>query len=179
MSSVILYEISGHIVAWNHQAETLYGWSYQEAVKMNMFDLIPESEHSSMQSFIDNVVSGNSTTQGITSTRITKQNTEPLAVELKGRLVDNRLFKPHGQRKKSCLLINVMEVGRRREAEEELKLAAEVFESSEEGIMIVDTDCKILKVNFSLTAITGYVAVEAIGKTPRILKSGRHSSQFY
>ncbi len=71
------------------------------------------------------------------------------------------------------------EIGERRRAEEELKLAASVFECSLEGIVITDANATILSVNRAFTEITGYGAEEAIGQNPRILRSNRHDEAFY
>ena len=60
----------------------------------------------------------------------------------------------------------------------ELSIAAVTFESSD-GIMIVDTNKIILKVNHSFTEITGYTGAEAVGKTPALLSSGRQNREFY
>ena len=48
-----------------------------------------------------------------------------------------------------------------------------------EGITITDVDGVILRVNSAFTAISGFSREEAIGKTPALLKSGRHSQAFY
>ncbi|WP_262967409.1 sensor domain-containing diguanylate cyclase, partial [Methylobacter psychrophilus] len=64
-------------------------------------------------------------------------------------------------------------------AELELKLAASVFESTVEGIMVTDATGIILSVNPAFTEITGYNAQEVIGQTPSILKSNHHDQEFY
>jgi diguanylate cyclase (GGDEF)-like protein/PAS domain S-box-containing protein len=66
-----------------------------------------------------------------------------------------------------------------REAETEMRLAANVFESTLEGIMVTDTDGIILSVNPAFTAITGYSAAEAVGQTPRLIKSDHHDAEFF
>ncbi len=58
------------------------------------------------------------------------------------------------------------------------KVAAIAFET-QNGMTITDANKKILQVNKSFTAITGYTAEEVIGKTPSILKSGIQSKAFY
>jgi diguanylate cyclase (GGDEF)-like protein/PAS domain S-box-containing protein len=64
------------------------------------------------------------------------------------------------------------------ESQADLRIAATAFES-QEGMMITDANSVIVRVNRAFTQITGYSAQEAIGQTPRMLKSGRHDEAFY
>nr|WP_315238546.1 EAL domain-containing protein [uncultured Albidiferax sp.] len=66
----------------------------------------------------------------------------------------------------------------RKDAETQLRIAAIAFES-QEGMMITDARHVILRVNQAFTENTGYSAQEVIGKTPRMLQSGRHDRTFY
>ena len=59
-----------------------------------------------------------------------------------------------------------------------LKVASAAFET-QSGMIITDKNQKILQVNKSFTKITGYTLDEIKGKTPTILKSGLHDSEFY
>ena len=61
----------------------------------------------------------------------------------------------------------------------ELELAAQVFEQSQQSIVITDRDGIILRINRYFSELTGYLPEEAIGKTPKLLKSQRHDSEFY
>jgi len=63
-------------------------------------------------------------------------------------------------------------------AEGELSIAAVAF-ASQNGMVITDPKGVILRVNQSFTRLTGYSAAEAIGRTPAVLKSGRHDDPFY
>jgi len=67
----------------------------------------------------------------------------------------------------------------RKRAEEASKLAATVFNTMEEAIMITDHDNLIVLVNSAFTAVTGYTAEEVKGKSPRLLSSGKHSPEFF
>ncbi len=62
--------------------------------------------------------------------------------------------------------------------EDDLRIAASAFEA-QEGMMVTDANCVILKVNKAFTEITGYSAEEAVGQTPRMLRSGRHDAEFF
>src|SRR5665647_3858682 len=46
-------------------------------------------------------------------------------------------------------------------------------------MLITDAQGVILRVNQAFTKDTGYTAEEAVGQTPRLLKSGRHDAAFY
>jgi diguanylate cyclase (GGDEF)-like protein/PAS domain S-box-containing protein len=59
------------------------------------------------------------------------------------------------------------------------RLAAKVFESTLEGILVTNAQRMIESVNPAFTRITGYTAAEVIGKTPALLSSGRHDAAFY
>lgn len=62
---------------------------------------------------------------------------------------------------------------------ENLTLFAKVFEHSGEAIAITDANNEIVSVNRAFTEVTGFTADEAIGKNPRIMKSGMHNPAFY
>lgn len=66
-----------------------------------------------------------------------------------------------------------------RMAEAELKVAATVFENTADGIMVADENGIILSVNQAFTDITGYPAQEAVGQTPRLLRSNHHEPEFH
>lgn len=72
-----------------------------------------------------------------------------------------------------------IDISRHKSAEEKLRLAASVFSSSYEAIIITDADNRIVDVNPAFTRITGYSREESIGRDPNLLNSGRQSKAFY
>lgn len=60
-----------------------------------------------------------------------------------------------------------------------LQLAAQVFSSNTEGIIITDAEERILSVNEAFSEISGYSPEEVVGKTPRVLHSGHQDKSFY
>ncbi|WP_341328718.1 diguanylate cyclase [Methylotuvimicrobium sp. KM2] len=73
----------------------------------------------------------------------------------------------------------VMDLSERKKAEQQLKLAATVFDFSSEGIMITDPSVRIVSVNQTLCKMTGYDQEELLGKPPWILQSGYISTEQY
>ncbi|MBI5922967.1 MAG: EAL domain-containing protein [Betaproteobacteria bacterium] len=72
----------------------------------------------------------------------------------------------------------VQDITAQKLADAELRIAATVFDS-QEGMMVTDAQRVILRVNRAFTEITGYAAEEVVGRTPRMLQSGRHDQSFY
>jgi diguanylate cyclase (GGDEF)-like protein/PAS domain S-box-containing protein len=81
--------------------------------------------------------------------------------------------------KAKYLIYVVEDISERKLAEDGLRLAAAVFDSSTEAIIITDANAGIVKVNRAFTEITGYRSEEVIGRNPRLLSSGRHDASFY
>lgn len=71
------------------------------------------------------------------------------------------------------------DVSAQRQAEEQLRLAATVYEHSNEAMMITDHDNRIIATNPAFTALTGYSAEEALGHNPSFLSSGHQNADFY
>jgi len=66
-----------------------------------------------------------------------------------------------------------------KQKEIQLEQSAVFYENSNEGIIITNTNGKIISVNKSFCKITGYTRNEALGKTPKFLNSGIHDKNFY
>jgi diguanylate cyclase (GGDEF)-like protein/PAS domain S-box-containing protein len=64
------------------------------------------------------------------------------------------------------------------QSEAELRISATAFQTHL-GMLIADANGHVLKVNNTFTRITGYSEAELVGKSPRMLNSGRHDAAFY
>ncbi len=73
----------------------------------------------------------------------------------------------------------VQDITEQKQAESELHLHHAVFENVQEGIVITNPNGTIVDVNRAWTELTGYSRSEAVGKTPALLKSGKHDAVFY
>jgi len=60
-----------------------------------------------------------------------------------------------------------------------LRLAAAVFDSTLEGVLVTDSGGVIVHVNRAFMSITGYQQDEVLGMRPSKFKSGRHGPDFY
>ncbi len=60
-----------------------------------------------------------------------------------------------------------------------VRQAVAVFENTAEGVTLTDPRGRILSINPAFTRITGYAEDEVVGRSPALLRSGRHDESFY
>jgi len=87
------------------------------------------------------------------------------------------MFNPDGGRR--SLVVVARDLTEQRRVEENLRLAAQVFENSGEAIVIMDAHSRVVSVNGAFADMTGYLAKEVLGKTPSVLASDLHDDAFY
>ena len=80
---------------------------------------------------------------------------------------------------RECVNLYGMDVTRRRHVEEKLRLTAQVIDNTTEGIMITDTDFRIIEINKSFCTITGYSREEVLGESALSLHTGPQEAGFY
>ena len=76
-------------------------------------------------------------------------------------------------------LMTLVDLAAHRLAQETHARLATVIEQATEIIVITNTEGTIIYVNPSFEKITGYTRAQAVGKNPRILKSGKQDTGFY
>ncbi len=78
------------------------------------------------------------------------------------------------------LLFSIIhDISARKQAEQQLQLAANVFSHAHEGILITDPNGMIIEVNDTFTQITGYPREEALGHSLWLMSSGLHPPAFF
>jgi PAS domain S-box-containing protein len=93
----------------------------------------------------------------------------PIHVLLSGRVTKNG---------EQCI-VSMVDITERRKSEKKLKLLSRAMEQSPVTVVITDKKGNIRYTNPKFTEITGYTQDEVLGQNPRILQSGKQSSEFY
>ena len=76
-------------------------------------------------------------------------------------------------------IVTVLDVTEKKRSEEKLRMLSSAVDQSPVSILITDIKGRLEYVNPYFEKITGFSAAEAIGRTPRLLKSGYHTPEFY
>lgn len=86
---------------------------------------------------------------------------------------------PFIYKKKLAILSVIRDLTFRKKTELELSKLANVAQNTADPVFITDRKGKFSYINSAFLKITGFTREEIIGKTPRIIKSGRHTILFY
>jgi PAS domain S-box-containing protein len=77
------------------------------------------------------------------------------------------------------IMVHTQDVTELKEHERQISLLSNAVEQTADSIVITNLDGLIEFVNHAFTDITGYSKSEAMGNSPKILKSGLYNNEFY
>lgn len=167
------FDATGHINFISPNFEKMAGYTVEEAHEKGMA-LFMERLHP------DDAVKVSDAMQAVMTSgerremecRLRRKNGEWVWVH--GRAIGS--YEKEGIRYVVGLMSDISE--RKRAEAENNRLAAALAQAGE-GVVITDPDGMIQYVNPAFSQITGYCAAEAIGRNPRMLKSGRQDPAYY
>ncbi len=107
----------------------------------------------------------------IHETVLARKDGTSLFVEIESQIV--------GYNNQSLHVLGFRDISNRKKTEEEIAKLSIALDQSANEVIITRKNGEIEYVNKAFTSVTGYSAAEALGKNPRILKSGFHSPAFY
>ncbi|MBI5179653.1 MAG: response regulator [Nitrospinae bacterium] len=110
---------------------------------------------------------------------VTGSGDEGIAVQAMRMGAYDYLIKDPERNYLTVLPQTVAKVIERRRAEEAVNKLSRVIEQTADTVLITDRNGTIEYVNPAFRELTGYSEQDAVGKTPRILKSGTHDAGFY
>ena len=174
VSSVAIqgYAVDGTTQYWNQASERLYGYPAAEAVGRNLLDLIIPPE---MQTGVKQAI------EQMAQTGVAIPASELSLMRKDGSRV--AVFSSHtivqgsgGAQELFCIDIDLSDLKR---AEEQIQLQSVALSSAANGIIITDRSGRIVWVNSAFTQVSGYTLADVQGQSPRILKSGKQSAEFY
>jgi len=158
---------SGKIEDANNAAANYYGYSKQQLIDMpiNHINILPAE---SLTNNLQMAVNENSN-YFLFSHRLASGEIREVEAYTSRIKSDNKVL----------LFSIIYDITERKQAEEKLHLAANVFTHANEGIVITSPDGTIIDVNDAFSRITGYQRDEMIGANPRILNSKLQEKEFY
>ncbi|MDI6747182.1 MAG: EAL domain-containing protein [Rhodocyclaceae bacterium] len=157
----------GRIIDANPAASNFYGYSHDEMLALRSVDINPLNHDEVTAEMLQAQQEGRE--HFIFPQRLKNGEFRTVEVYSGPYIHDGRLV----------LYSIIHDITGRVEAERAIREAATVFSATSEAIMITDAAGVIKRVNPAFTITTGYTAEEAVGQTPRLLKSGHQDADYY
>ncbi|HEY0489843.1 MAG TPA: EAL domain-containing protein [Telluria sp.] len=160
-------DMAGYLIGWNAAAATLFGYTKEEAIGQHVLFLYADGDDDAdiAELFLKD-------DSDLVEVRRRKKNGEIIGVRLSLALLKDDHDGPAG------VLVNVAPIVEELGDQDKVRLHARIIEDSDQGVLITDSSERIVSINSAFTRITGYAPVEAIGKTPDLLRSGVHDAEF-
>jgi diguanylate cyclase (GGDEF)-like protein/PAS domain S-box-containing protein len=91
-----------------------------------------------------------------------------------------RLF-PHRDARDEVtgIVVNIRDVTSVRDSERRLLQSSVVYAATSDGVLMTDSDGRIVAVNAAFSRITGYAEAEVLGRKPSLLNSHWHTKSFF
>jgi len=127
-------------------------------------------------------VSEQALTKSTINEKLLREIAERKQVEEALKKVRERLEDEVAQRTKDLTKANIIlrsQITERKKTEENLIKLSSVVEQADDNVFITNKDGLIEYVNPSFERLTGFKKEAVLGKTPRIIKSGKHDKKFY
>jgi two-component system CheB/CheR fusion protein len=150
--AVTVQDLDGKILSWNRGAELMYGYSAQEALGMNVRELVPEDDRGQARSFLEAIARGDE----VGSLEVKRRTKDGRVLDVwltTTRLVD-------GTGRPSAVATTERDVTLRKLREAKAEATAEQFQRAIEDapipVIMHAEDGEVLQISRSWTELTGY-----------------------
>ncbi len=159
-------DTQGRLLEVNNAYVNLSGYARAELLGMHIANLDVEDNPEVVAQRSQRIQSDGG---GIFETRHRRKNGEFWHVEISAN------YWPAQER----YFVFIRDITQRKQVEAQLQQAAAVFNNTQEGMMVTDTQDIIVRINPAFTALTGYTAEDAIGLTPSLLISAHEVESLF
>jgi len=148
----------------------MFGWSEKD-VAGKFLPIIPEEKQNEFHTLQSMTLQGASFTDKDAIRR--RKDGSPINVSISAAPLYNANGDVEG------IMELVTDITERKRDEEQLRKLLQAVEQSPATVVVTDTNGRIEYVNPKFSQLTGYTREEAIGKNPRVLKSGKTPPEEY
>ncbi|HET7204948.1 MAG TPA: PAS domain S-box protein, partial [Terriglobales bacterium] len=162
---VCVFDASGNVRRWN---TNFLGYSASEAIEKGLLSTVASESLDVVEQAMKNALEHGAAE---TEAWLVAKSGVKIPCYLTGVRI---LFE-----KEPCVVGVAIDISKRKRAEEHDRLQTAALESAANAIVITDVSGNIQWVNPAFSRLTGYTREEALGKNPRILKSGKQDESVY
>jgi diguanylate cyclase (GGDEF)-like protein/PAS domain S-box-containing protein len=171
--AIVLLDIAGAIVEWSPQAERCFGWFRDEALGVLLHELVmPPSRHPAHMQWLGQFIAAK-------PEHMPHGRLETMGLHRTGHLFPVEMAVTLVQVPQCMAFLAIFrDISERRSTEDASRIAAAAFETLE-GMVVINAQQIVVKVNEAFTRITGYGAQESVGKRSSIFRIDRHDEAVF
>ena len=169
--SIMVHDKEGHFIYLNENAWKTRGYSQEEMMKLSVKELdAPENRNNPkrMEEAFKKMQE-----EGYIRFEVEHlcKNGDRLPVEIYSKLITLE--------EKTYFLSSVRDITNQKKSQAVVEKLSKVIEQVDDSVVITDKEGIITYVNKAFCEHTGYSAEDALGESPRILKSNKHDKSYY
>lgn len=173
LDSLIIIDERGIIMSCSPSTTSMFQHSDKELIGKNINVLMPSPHHEEHDGYLEKYRN-----TGVANIIGTER--EVMAKRKDGHIFPVRLMINEVKTENGRIFVGLLvDLTERKKNELRLKSQSAALKSASNAIVITDTTGKVTWVNPAFTKLTGYTWTEVVGKTPKVLKSGKHEKSFY
>ncbi len=165
--------MEGEILFVNDYVLNLLGYREDELLGKNILEITHRDDHDKTLAKKDTRFNTEDTTEVNVEKRYLHKEGYPVWIHISMSISRGKDGKPQ------YVIGFIKDIRGRKESEKRLKLASEVFDNTNEGIVITDKKLKIQAVNGAFCDISGYSNKEVVLNSALFLRSAHHDEIFY
>lgn len=173
LDALIIIDEQGIIISCSPSTKSIFQYNQEELIGKNIHILMPSPYHEEHDGYLDKYRKS-----GIQN--IMGEEREMLAKRKDGQIFPVRLMINEVKTANGRIFVGLLgDLTERKKNELRLKSQSAALKSASNGIVITNKTGEVTWVNPAFTKLTGFGWKEIVGKTPNILKSGKHEDSFY
>ncbi len=153
--AIILFDLNGVILQWNHGAEQMYGYSEKDALGINILTIVPENKRELDRGMMNRLRRG----ELVKSLETQRQTKDGRILEV--WLTITVLYDEAG--KSYAIATTERDITERNKLEKSLERLATVVRDSNDAIILFDLNGDILQWNHGAEQMYGYSEKDALG----------------
>ena len=167
--AIVAVDSDGIVSDWSQAATEMFGWEREEVIG-DYYPLVPDDKQGEFADHVHRLNAGK-TLSGVESERKRKD----------GSLVDVSIWSAPVEHDGTVdeHMVALADITERKAKQRDLKLLSRAIEQADDAVLITDDNGVIEYVNDAFVEMFGYQPTQAVGRTPRLLKSGEHDQSFY
>jgi PAS domain S-box-containing protein len=170
-TAIIGWDTRFRVTEWNHAAARMFGWEKHEALGRHARFIVPAESRDQVEAVWRSLLGAGG------GRRSTNDNQRRDGRVIRCEWYNVPLYDDAGR--VTGVMSLVEDVTEKQRLQQDREILTRAIDQSDDAFVMTDRQGTILYVNQAFERMTGYALRDVIGRNPRLMQSGLHTSAFY